>query len=77
MHIFTAADLRAGALALYERGESIYEIEAWIADLPVDDTVKAAVWLYAWSLEPPASQRREAGELLDAALDAEQLRELT
>jgi hypothetical protein len=52
--------LREGADRLHFLGKTIFEIEDWINDLPVTEEAKAAVWLYAWSLEPPARQRADA-----------------
>lgn len=66
-------DLRKRVEALIQEGLTMPAVEEWIGRLRVNDEAKAAVWLYAWSLQPPACQRADAlGMLAAVRLDPAQ-----
>ena len=54
------------------RGASFAQIEAEVIDpARLDEDRKSALWMYAWSFQSPARQRREALEHILMLTDAE------
>jgi hypothetical protein len=45
---------------MLKRGVPFAQVEEAIEDAPLSQAHKAALWLLAWSLRDPATQRRDA-----------------
>jgi hypothetical protein len=51
-------------------GEAFVEIEDWVQDIRASDDVKAALWLFAWTEQERATQRRVVYEALGHLADS-------